>query len=96
MISLSVGLALFLEVSASYKATEAHSWYYSIDENKYISSTTLPNVATQFTLGWENKEGWAFGYRHDSTPKGGCPLDCDGFEYTRDELFIRYKFGGIK
>lgn len=96
MFDLSLGLALFLEVSLSYKFQEAESWYYDDSAAQYVDSSTLPMVATQFTLGLENKNGWSFGYRHDSTPEGGCPLDCDGFEYTRDEVFVRYKFGGIK
>jgi len=46
-------------------------------------------------VGVENTAGYAFGFRHLSSPLGDCPFNCGEIEYFKNELFIGYKFGGL-
>lgn len=54
------------------------------------------NVPASFELGIEQRNGLSYGVRHESN------FDCgflsphpDRPEFYRDQMFIRYKFGGI-
>lgn len=96
MFSFLAGLELYLYVGLSYKYDEADHYYFNGEKGEITRNYDNTPIAAQLEMGWESDAGVKFGLRHDSTPSGGCPNDCGGQEYWRNEVFIGYKFGGVK
>lgn len=96
---------LYAKIDVAYVFDEAN-YYFSKDlppvggnivlDQEVVAVSETPNIATIIEIGWENRSGYSYGIRHTSTPEAGCPWDCDEHEYYKNELFIGYKFGGIK
>ena len=53
-------------------------------------------IRATIELGWETSTGWSVGLRHLSSPSGGCPMNCGEIEYFKNEIFVGYKFGGLR
>jgi len=97
--------ALYFKIELSYVFEEAHYYFaeelpkvgaviYSVDHD-VVAASDAPRVASVLELGIETSGGFIYGLRHLSTPAGGCPFDCGGFEYFKNEVFVGYKFGGL-
>jgi len=97
--------APFLRVQAGIVYNEADHYFAdevlfhpdgAVEMVGFVMSEDTPKLSTTFEAGYEWRLGWSVSIRHISTPEGGCPLDCDAWEYARNEVLLGYKFGGIK
>jgi len=84
---LATGCAIkpYASVSAGYNLQEKQSYAYD----------DLCNMPAGFEVGGEHKSGLSFGVRHESNfDCGPYSWNPDRAEYWRDQVFIKYKFGG--
>lgn len=78
--------------------------YASVSAGYNLQETSAPeryddrcNIPAGFEVGLEHKSGLSYGARHESNYDcGPYSWNPDRLEYWRDQVFIKYKFGGFK
>jgi hypothetical protein len=85
---------LYFYVGTGYVVNE-QEWSVVEEDFKNISGSTGHPLVAHFELGYEWESGWKAGILHESRWFSDAPLNNDK-EYIKDEVFIGYKFGGIK
>lgn len=82
----------YAAVGIGYKIDEPNSVNYNGEE---LDMDFGSNDTALMEAGFEIDGGYSFGIKHDSQWSTGWPVN-DKEEYRKTEVFVRYKFGGIK
>lgn len=82
----------YVAVGVGYKIQEPDRLYYF--EGQDLEPLHLTDDSALIEAGAEYGRAWSIGLKHDSQWSTGWPFNGKNEEYSKTEIFIRYKLGG--